>query len=112
MSTDVKLVEDVAVVTVKGKLMGGPETDECHEKFKRIIISGVRKAAVDLSGAEWINSRGMGMLIACYVSLHNLGGELRIAGASDKSKSLLKMTKLDKIFKSYETIDLAITSFK
>ena len=112
MSTDIKIVGDVAVVTVCGKLMGGPETKECHDKFKEAIANGIRKAVVDLSGAEWINSRGMGILIACYVSLHNEGGELRMAGESRKSKSLLKMTKLNTIFKNFDSVDEAIASFE
>jgi anti-sigma B factor antagonist len=112
MATEIEMRDDIAVVTLKGKLMGGPETEECHDIIKKAISKGIRKAAVDLSGAEWINSRGMGMLMACYISLRNQGGELRLAGETDKTKSLLKITKLDTIFKSYNTIDEAVKSFR
>ena len=112
MKTQFEIVDDVVVVTLKGKLMGGPETEECHQKMKEVIAQGINKAAVDMSGAEWINSRGMGMLMACYVSLRNQGGELRIARETEKTKGLLKLTKLNTIFKSYETIDEAVESFR
>ena len=112
MQTKMKIVDDVAVITLKGKLMGGPETEACHRKVKEAISQGINKAAVDLSGAEWINSRGMGMLMACYISLANKGGELRLAGETEKTKSLLHMTKLNTIFKSYETVEDAIRSFR
>ncbi len=112
MQTMMKIVDNVAVITLKGKLMGGPETEECHRQVKEAIAQGINKAAVDLSGAEWINSRGMGMLMACYISLANQGGELRLAGETEKTKSLLHMTKLNTIFKSYETVEKAIHSFR
>ena len=112
MKTKMKIVDDVAVIALKGKLMGGPETEECHLQIKKAISQGIKKATVDLSGAEWINSRGMGMLMACYVSLANQGGELRLAGETEKTKSLLRMTKLNTIFKSYETVEEAIRSFR
>ena len=112
MATTVKIVEDVAVITFTGKLMGGPETEECYHKIKDAVSQEITKATVDLSGAEWINSRGMGILMACYVSMHNQGGELRLAAVSKKTKSLLRLTKLDTIFKTYETVEDALASFK
>jgi anti-sigma B factor antagonist len=112
MATQIEIRDDIAVVTLTGKLMGGPETDECHLGIKTAISNGIRKAAIDLSGAEWINSRGMGMLMACYISFLNQDGELRLAGPTEKTKSLLRMTKLDTVFKSYETIEEAVESFR
>ena len=112
MATKIEIRDDIAVVTLPGKLMGGPETDECHDAIKTAISNGILKAAIDMSKAEWVNSRGMGMLMACYISFLNTGGELRFGGHTAKTKSLLKMTKLDMIFKCYETIDEAIESFR
>jgi anti-sigma B factor antagonist len=112
MATTVQIIKDVAVVKLKGKLMGGPETEECHSKIKEAISQGIKKAVVDLSGAEWINSRGMGILMACYISIHNQGGELRLAGGTEKTKSLLKLTKLNTIFKTNESVDEALASFE
>ena len=112
MATKIEIRDDIAVVTLSGKLMGGPETDKCHDMIKTAISNGIRKATIDMSKAEWINSLGMGMLMACYISFLNIGGELRFGGQTAKTKSLLKMTKLDMIFKCYETIDEAIESFR
>ena len=112
MVAKVKLVGDVAVVKVKGKLMGGPETDECHVKMKQLISDGCKKAAVDMSDVDWVNSSGLGMMIACYTSFLNADGEFKIAGATEKTISLLSITKLNTVFDSYQTIDDALDSFK
>jgi anti-sigma B factor antagonist len=44
--------------------------------------------------------------------MRNAGGNLRIAGATDKVNSLLMITQLITIFDNYETVDRAVASFK
>ena len=112
MVAKVKLIGDVAVVKVKGKLMGGPETYECHAEMKKLISEGCTKAAIDISQVDWANSSGLGMLIACYTSFRNANGDFKIVGATQKTKSLLELTKLNTVFEDYETIDEAVNSFK
>jgi anti-sigma B factor antagonist len=111
MTVKDKIIEDVAVITVKGNLMGGNETDECHQTVKKLIEDGQKKLVIDLSKVKWMNSRGLGMLMACHTTISNADGMLKIAGATEKVNSLFIMTKLMTIFDSYENADRAIGSF-
>jgi len=65
----------------------------------------------NLASVKWLNSRGLGMLMACYTSCKNAGGELKIAGATEKVNSLLMMTKLLTIFETFENVDRAVGSY-
>ena len=112
MSVKIEPKGDVAVLHVKGKLMGGKETDECHLKVKDLIAEGKKDIVVDLSKVAWVNSRGLGMLMACFTSLKNAEGNLKIAGATKKTKSLLMLTKLLTIFDCYDKLDEAVASFE
>ncbi|RLE15844.1 MAG: anti-sigma factor antagonist [Acidobacteria bacterium] len=112
MAVKEKIVGDVAVLTVSGKLWGGPETREVHEKVKSVIKDGLKKVVMDLSKVKWLNSQGLGMLMACLTSLRNAGGDLKIAGATEKVKSLLMITKLITIFETLETADRAVATFQ
>ena len=107
-----KVDNNIAVVVVKGKLMGGPETDACHQKVKEMITDGHNNVIIDLSNVKWLNSRGLGMLMACFTSCKNSGGEMKIAGATEKVNSLLMMTKLMTIFESFDNADQAVGSFR
>ena len=111
MSAKVKTIGDVAVLSVKGNLMGGSETEECHVKIKELIGQGMKKVVVDLSGAKWVNSRGLGMMIACYTSLKNASGDFKICCATEKVRSLLTITKLVTIFETYDDVNKAVRSF-
>lgn len=101
----------VAVIEVKGKLMGGKETRECHQRIKDFLSKGYKDIVVDLSQVQWVNSLGMGMLVGCYTSCTNAGGELRIGGVSKKTKSMLEMMKLTTIFKIFDNREMAIKSY-
>ena len=111
MSVKEKITGDIAVLIVSGKLMGGEETKEVHEKAKSLIADGIKKIVIDLSKVKWLNSSGLGMLISCLTSVQNSEGTLKIAGATDKVNSLFMITKLITVFDTYESVDRATATF-
>jgi anti-sigma B factor antagonist len=102
---------DVALITLKGKLMGGPETMAVHTKVKELIANNVKKVVIDLGRVKWMNSSGLGALMASMTSLRNAGGDLKLSNVTDKVQSLLMITKLITIFQTFDTVDEAVTSF-
>ncbi len=106
-----KIQGDVAVLTVSGNLMGGPESTELHDKVKSLLADGFKKVVIDIKGVKWMNSSGLGTLMACMTSLQNAGGSLKLASVTDKVKSILMITKLIEIFETYENADRAVAQF-
>jgi anti-sigma B factor antagonist len=111
MAVKEKIQGDVAILVISGKLMGGEETKEVHEKVKSLLADGLKKIVIDLSKVKWLNSSGLGILISCLTSITNGGGKLKIAGATEKVNSLLMITKLITVFDSYESADRAVATF-
>lgn len=111
MAVKQELMKDIAILTVSGKLMGGNETREVHEKVKSVINDGIKKIVIDLSRVKWINSQGLGMLISCLTSITNVEGSLKIAGATEKVNSLFMITKLITVFDTVDSVETAISSF-
>ena len=111
MAVKEKITGDVAVLAVSGKLMGGDETKEVHEKVKSLLTDGLKKIVIDLSKVKWLNSSGLGILISCLTSVTNSEAQLKIAGATEKVKSLFMITKLITVFDSYESVDRAVATF-
>ena len=107
-----KIHGDVGVITLKGKLMGLPETDELQDEVKSMLGSGNKKIVLDLDGVKWMNSLGIGALMRSHTTIQNAGGQLCLARIAGKVNSVLVLTQLIKIFKTHETIDQAIESFK
>jgi len=107
-----KIEGDVAILTVSGNMMGGPETASLHEKVKSLMSDGIKKMVIDLSKVKWMNSSGLGVLMSCWGSLRKEGGNLKLANVSEKIDSLLMITQLVQFFETYETVDRALASFK
>jgi anti-sigma B factor antagonist len=101
----------VVIIEPKGKIMGGPESTELHDLLHELIDQGKNSVVIDLSKVDWMNSTGLGLMISGLTTLRKSGGELKLANVTDKIQSLLTITKLVTIFKSFDTVDEAIKSF-
>jgi anti-sigma B factor antagonist len=99
------------VLMPKGKIMGGPDAGAVKERLHQLIDEGKKKVVVDLSGVSWMNSSGLGILIGGLTTMRNAGGDLKLAGTTDKVQNLLMVTKLITIFESYDTVEEAVASY-
>lgn len=111
MKVKTRMEGDVAVVSVSGKLMGGPESDALRSEIKNLIEGGSKKFVVNLKGVPWINSTGLGALMAVYTSIQRSEGVLKLCHVSDRIQSLFMITKLLTIFDTYPAENEAIESF-
>ncbi len=98
----------VVILEPKGKIMGGPDATLLRDKLYEIIEGGQNKVVIDLSGVDWMNSTGLGILISSYTTLRNNQGELKLANVTEKIRSLLTVTKLVTIFDAYDSVDAAV----
>lgn len=102
---------EVAVLSIKGKLMGGPETMAIHEKVKELVENNIKKVVIDLGKVKWMNSSGLGALMGSMTTLRNAGGELKLANVTEKVQSLFMITKLITVFETFDKVDQAVSSF-
>ncbi len=105
-------VDNILVLKPKGKIIGGPDATLLHDKLHDFIDQNKKKVIIDLSKVEWMNSTGLGILISGLTTMRNNGGELKLAGITQKIESLLTITKLITVFENYDSVDQAIKSFK
>lgn len=107
-----RIVDDVVILEPKGKIMGGPDATLLHDKLHDFIDQSKKKVVIDLSKVEWMNSTGLGILISGLTTMRNNGGELKLAGITEKIESLLTITKLITVFENFDSVDQAVGSFK
>lgn len=107
-----RYVKNVAVLTISGNMMGGPETTVLHDKVKSLIADGIKNVVIDLKGVKWMNSSGLGVLMSCFGSLSQAGGKMKLASIAEKVQSILMITKMIKFFETYENADRAVATFQ
>ena len=88
------------------------EGESLSETLSELKAKGRRKVVIDMAGISLMNSSGLGSLIAGMKSLREVEGDMKLANANERIQTILKITKLNKIFKTYESKDEAISSFE
>ncbi len=105
-----KIENHVAILSLHGKMMGGPETTVLHDHVKGLINDGIHKVVIDLGGVKWINSSGLGVLMAVMTTLKNSDGMMKLANITEKVESLLMITQLMRIFETFDSVERAVAS--
>jgi anti-sigma B factor antagonist len=104
--------DNVTIITLEGNLMGGPDAGTLNGRLHELLAAGARNIVLDLSAVQFINSSGLGLLIGGVNAVRAGGGKLVIAGASEKILTLIKITKLERIFDSHANVDAAVAALK
>ena len=105
-----KIESNVAVLSLSGKMMGGPETTALHDHIRGLMGDGMTKVVIDLGGVKWINSSGLGVLMAAMTTLKSANGQMKLANITEKVESLLMITQLMRIFETYDSVDRAVAA--
>lgn len=104
----------IAVVTPKGLLsdMDDGNLNLLEAELKRLVASGIVRIIVDMHEVSHINSGGLGPLIVAHSSCASRGGRFALAGLNASIVHLLEITKLQKIFEVFATVDDAVAAEK
>jgi anti-sigma B factor antagonist len=100
----------VTVVRVEGQLIVG-NRQELKDLLGKAIDAGDRKFVIDFAGAGYIDSSGLGALVALSRRVRDAGGELRLSGLNEDLRSLFELTKLDTLFAIADTPEQALANF-
>ena len=108
---NVRHTGDVAIVDLAGKLTLGEGCGMLRETIKDAIAKGDRKILVNLKETTYIDSSGLGELVASYASVTNAGGQIKLLNAESRVHDLLTVTKLYSVFESFSNEAVALISF-
>ena len=102
------IYQKVAVLSLRGKLMGPPETTRLFDDVQELIADGVTRVVIDLSHVNWINSMGVGSIMKSFSELKKNDGDLRLVGLTQKVHSVFMMTQLTRVLTIHNTREEAI----
>jgi anti-sigma B factor antagonist len=107
-----KDLDGVTVLALSGRVTLGDESSQLRNKIKELLKEGKKRLVLDLSEVTYIDSAGLGTLVAAYTSARNEGGEVRLAGVTKNFSELLHITKLVTIFSVHNSAADAVKSFR
>lgn len=111
MEISERKVGDVTIVDVSGKMVASENPGRLKDKVTSLVFSGNKKIVLNLGNVSYVDSSGLGEMVACHGSAVRGGGEVKLANTGKKIKDLLVMTKLLTVFDSHDSEEEAVKSF-
>ena len=105
-------VDGVSVVELDGRIVLGEESNSLREILKGLIADGKKKIVLNMANITYIDSSGLGALVASHVSAKSQGASVRLCHLGQKFHEVLQMTKLLTVFDVYDSEAAAVRSFQ
>jgi anti-sigma B factor antagonist len=102
---------DVTVLDLKGRLRVGGNAIALHKSIRSLILEKKLSILLNLADVTFIDSCGLGELVASQVSVENKGGEIKLTGLTESLRELLTATRLLTVFDDYQNEADALESF-
>ena len=104
-------VGSVTILDLNGKFVRGDGDNLLKDKVNSLLFQGQRHILLNLGGVSYVDSSGLGEIIASYTSVGRQGGQIKLLNLTKRVQDLLAITKLLTVFESFESETEAIKSF-
>ena len=96
MAKELKLIKPTEV-------LDGPNTNQLRLEIKEVIQASVEVVLLDLDKIEFMNSSGIGALVATLKMVKAEKKELYLCNLTDQVKMILELTKMDRVFTIFQS---------
>ncbi len=110
LKLNTRTVNGVTIVDCNGRIVFGEESALLRDTLKQ-LIKETNQIVLNLGGISYIDSGGLGTLVALYTTAQNAGGSIKLANLTQRVGDLLQVTKLLTVFEVYDSEQKAIQSF-
>ena len=110
LSVNTRRISGVVIVDVSGELSHADSIRLFRTTVNPVLEEGAVNLLLNLSQVSYINSAGLGAIFSVHNSLRNGDSKLGLLNPSKKVKKLLELTKLSRVFDTFEDETKAIQS--
>ena len=111
MQIEERLVGDVVMLDLKGKITLGEGDELLKDKVNSLVNQGHKKIVLNLADVPYIDSAGLGEVVRTYTTVSRQGGSLKLLNLTKRITDLLSITKLLTVFETFDSENEAVRSF-
>ena len=100
---------EVIIVTLSGRV--DAESSPQLKKDFQSMLNSTAQVVINMQGVEYIDSTGLGALVACLKYAVELKGNVKLSSLQSKPRLVFEITRAHKIFDIYDSLDEAIESY-
>jgi len=98
--------QGITIIALKGEV--DLESSPAARKLLLESIDDANRVLVDLSGVTYIDSSGVASLVEALQTSKKNGKGFALAAASEPTRRVLELARLDKVFTIHETVDAGL----
>jgi anti-anti-sigma factor len=91
-------------------ILDGVQAKELRQQVGELVAAGDRLVLIDLAEVNFMDSSGLGALVAALKMLKTAGGDLYLCSIGDPVKSLFALTRMDRVFEIFRDRKQFITT--
>ncbi len=104
-------VNGITILDIEGRIVLGEESNSFRERVKSLLAANKKKIVLNMANVTYIDSAGLGTLVATFHSARSQGATLKLANLGTKFKEVLQVTKLMTVFDVFDSEAAATQSF-
>jgi anti-sigma B factor antagonist len=101
----------VVLLDLSGRLVFGPEGQTLAQVVKQLVAEGKKRVVANLAGITYIDSSGVGELVAGFSTMKKSGGNLKLCALPPLVRDVLRIVRVLTMIDAYETEQQALASY-
>jgi anti-sigma B factor antagonist len=110
MTIHERLVSDVALIHVSGRVTLTDGTVVFDDTLRRLIDKDYIKLIIDLADVPYIDSTALGIILRAHATVTRRGGALRLLRVQGHVRELLELTRLSSVLETFDSEAQALAS--
>jgi anti-sigma B factor antagonist len=107
-----RTVDGILAIECNGRIVFGEESSMLRDEVKKAIADGNKRIVLNLGEVNYIDSGGLGTLVALHTTAHNASGTIKLANLTKRVGDLLQVTKLLTVFEVHNSEYEALEAFR
>jgi len=111
MQINERALRGLTVLDLNGKLTIDNGAQLLKDKCASLVFQQRSQVILNLAAVPYIDSGGLGQLVACYATMAKAGGRLTLVNLTTRNHDLLSITRLVAVFETFESEEAAVQSY-
>lgn len=112
LNVDTREVDGVVIVDLSGRItLGEDSSGKLRQTVRDLLAQGNKKILLNLGNISYIDSSGLGELVASFSTASSQGSTVKLLNLQQKVKDLLQITKLYTVFDVSDNEAEGVSSF-
>ena len=111
MMTTIRTLGDVTIVDISGRIVLGEESASLRSLVSDLLSKGRKEILLNLADVDYIDSSGLGHMVAAFTSVRKQEGQLKLLKVTNKVRDLIQITRLYTVFEIMDDEAVAVKSF-